>query len=248
MLKAFIVDDEPLARDELAYLLLRTKKVEIVGAADNIETAIDQLSDFEIDVLFLDIELGDESGLDLAKRLIELEQRPEIVFATAYDEFALKAFELEAADYILKPFDENRVGQTVEKISKLLARKKAIRPDELQQRPPLLERTGKLAITVEERIVLIDIDSILYISTAEGRTVIAADKQKYYVAEPLVTFERRLQGTSIVRVHRAYLVNLKAILEIQPWFHSTYNLIMPDGEKVPVSRTYTKELKQLLGF
>ncbi|PLR86860.1 DNA-binding response regulator [Bacillus canaveralius] len=248
MLKAFIVDDEPLARDELAYLLLRTKKVEIVGAADSIETALKQLSDFEIDVLFLDIELGEDSGIDLAKQLVELEQRPEIVFATAYDEFALKAFELEAADYILKPFDESRVGQTVEKISKLLARKKAIKSAEPEQKPPFLERTGKLAITAEERIVLINIESILYISTAEGRTMIATDKQKYYAAEPLVTFERRLQGTPIVRVHRAFLVNLKAILEIQPWFHSTYNLMMPDGEKVPVSRTYTKELKQLLGF
>ncbi|EIJ82168.1 LytTR family two component transcriptional regulator [Bacillus methanolicus PB1] len=246
MLKVFIVDDEPLARDELAYLLRRTKEVEIVGEADNVASALEQIKLIESDAIFLDIQLTDESGLDIAQKLIELDQRPEVVFATAYDDHALKAFELNAVDYILKPFDEIRVQQTIEKLNKLF--KKREEKQEVLQKSFNKDRTEKLAINVENKIVLISIKDILYICTIEGKTVIKADKKKYQVAEPLVTFERKLQNTPIIRVHRAYLVNLNAITEIEPWFHSTYNLIMQDGEKVPVSRTYTKELKELLGF
>ncbi|MDE3837853.1 DNA-binding response regulator [Bacillus methanolicus] len=246
MLKVFIVDDEPLARDELAYLLRRTKEVEIVGEADNVAAALEQIKMVESDVIFLDIQLADESGLDIAQKMFELDRRPEIVFATAYDDHALKAFELNAADYILKPFDEIRVKQTIEKLNKLF--KKREEKQEVMQKSFNKDRTEKLAINVENKIVLINIKDILYICTIEGKTVIKANNKKYQVAEPLVTFERKLQNTPIIRVHRAYLVNLNAITEIEPWFHSTYNLIMQDGEKVPVSRTYTKELKELLGF
>ena len=90
--------------------------------------------------------------------------------------------------------------------------------------------------------------NLIYIRSLEGKTIIATDDQQYKVSEPLVTFEQKLENTSIVRVHRAFLVNLDAIVEIQPWFHSTYNLVMKDGSKVPVSRTYLKELKQIIGF
>jgi two-component system response regulator LytT len=247
MLKAFIVDDEPLARDELAYLLRRTRQVDVVGEADNVADALEQIKEVNADVIFLDIQVADECGLDIAQSLLKLKHRPEIVFATAYDEFALQAFELNAVDYILKPFDENRVQQSVEKLSKLYARHKD-KESFLQPKPVEQERSEKLPITVDERIVLINIKDILYLTTVEGKTIITTKNKKFEVCEPLVSFERKLQHTPIIRVHRAYLANLDAIVEIEPWFHSTYNLIMEDGEKVPVSRTYTKELKQLLGF
>lgn len=249
MLKAFIVDDEPLARDELIYILRRSKRVEVVGEAESMEDALAQIQTVLPDVVFLDIQLAEHSGLDAARRLLNMDRRPAIVFATAYDEYALKAFELNAVDYILKPFDESRIQQTVERLIKL---------QELQDRnPPLMgslqkfapsERTDKLAVTADDRILLVTIRNILYISSMEGKTVIVTEDQQYKGTEPLVTYEQKLQSTSIVRVHRAFLVNLDAIVEIQPWFHSTYNLIMKNGAKVPVSRTYTKELKQLIGF
>lgn len=127
MLKVFIVDDEPLARDELAYLLRRTKEADIVGEADNVASALEQIKSIEADVIFLDIQLADESGMEIAQKLIELDHRPEIVFATAYDDYALKAFDLNAADYILKPFDEIRVQQTIEKLNKLFKKGKESR-------------------------------------------------------------------------------------------------------------------------
>jgi two-component system, LytTR family, response regulator LytT len=246
LLKAFIVDDEPLARDELAYLLRRTKEVEIVGEADSAASALEQMKTIEADVIFLDIQLADESGLDIAQKLIELDHHPEIVFATAYDDYALKAFDLNAVDYLLKPFDEIRVQQTIEKLNKLFKKREG--KQEVPQKTFHKDLTDKLPINVGDKVILISIKDILYICTIEGKTVIKANNKTYQVADPLVTFERKLQNTPIVRVHRAYLVNLNAITEIEPWFHSTYNLVMKDGEKVPVSRTYTKELKELLGF
>lgn len=242
------MDDEPLARDELSYLLKRSKKVEIAGEADSVEVALEKIEKLDIDVIFLDIQLADESGMEIASRVNKLEYPPLIVFATAFDEYALKAFELNAADYILKPFDEKRVQQTIEKLYKQVGiREPNIALPSRKNTLPN-ERAEKLAVMVEEKIVLININEILYIGTNEGKTVIATEKQKYWVSDPLVTFERKLQHSQVIRVHRAYLVSVDAIIEIEPWFNSTYTLVMKDGEKVPVSRTYTKNLKQLLGF
>lgn len=248
MLRAFIVDDEPLARDELAYLLNRCKIVEIAGEADNIDDAFEQLPYMEADVVFLDIQLAEESGIALAERIQSMIDRPEIVFATAFDEYALKAFELNAFDYILKPFDENRVHQTIIKLQKLVDSKKAVvNVDEraVKKEVPPIE---KLAINLDDRIALVNVKDILYISSEEGKTIITTSSMKYESTESLVAFERKLTNTSLIRVHRAYLVNFDQVIELQPWFHSTYNLIMPDGASVPVSRTYTKELKKRVGL
>lgn len=248
MLKAFIVDDEPLARDELSYLLKRSRQVEIAGEAECLEAAFERLNNLDIDVVFLDIQLADESGIEIASRLNQLDYPPLIVFATAYDEYALKAFELNAVDYLLKPIDEKRIQLTIDKLYKLAWNKEQKIPLSSRWHSIQNDRSEKLAVSIDEKIVLLDINDIVYIGTQDGKTVVATEKQKLWVNEPLVTFERKLQFPSIMRVHRAYLVNIDAILEIEPWFNSTYNLIMKSGEKVPVSRTYTKELKQLLGF
>ncbi|MEH7402563.1 LytTR family transcriptional regulator DNA-binding domain-containing protein [Gottfriedia acidiceleris] len=244
MLKALIVDDEPLARDELAYLLKRSKEVEIVGEADSIRSTLKFIQIEEVDVVFLDIQLADESGLELAQKLQDLSHQPAIVFATAFDEYALNAFDLHAIDYILKPFDEIRIQKTIKKLAKLSVN--SIKT-EVKKYPPLLKQ-DKLAISVDERILLITFEEIIYIFTQEGKTSVVTDKMTYQINEPLINLERKLQNTSFTRVHRSYIVNLNKIIEILPWFNSTYNLIMNDGEKVPVSRTYTKELKQLFNL
>lgn len=248
MLKAYIVDDEPLARDELKYLLLRSKKVEVIGEADCTEDAMEHIRTLNPHLVFLDIELAKDNGLQLAEQLLELEPAPAIVFATAYDEYALQAFELNALDYILKPFDEMRIQQTLEKIVKIQSiGGTQIMPAPVTIRKPM-EQTGKIAITVEERIVLVDINKIVFVGCVDGKTMIKTLDNEYKAGEPLVLLERKLPVTSFVRIHRSFLVNLQHISEIQPWFNSTYNLVMQDGSKLPVSRTYVKELKQLLGF
>lgn len=247
MLKAFIVDDEPLARDELIYLLRRTRGVNIVGEAESALEVLSQLDKLNVDVLFLDIQLANESGLDIAKVINAMEHPPQIVFATAYDNYALTAFELNAADYILKPFDEDRVAQTVEKLRKL-AEVNEVKRTPYQESTKLGENLDKIAITTNEKIIILSIKDILYISALDGRTTLVTNKGKYETGDSLVTFERRLLNSPIKRVHRSYLVNLDMIREIEPWFNSTYNLLLTNGEKVPVSRTYIKEVKMFLGF
>jgi two-component system, LytTR family, response regulator LytT len=248
MLRAFLVDDEPLARDEFSYLLQKTKQVEIVGESDSISDTLECLHESQIDVIFIDIQLGEESGIELAGKLLGLENCPMIVFATAYDEFALKAFEVNAVDYILKPYDEERVCKTIEKIRKMKENRSVHNTEIKKINSRLAERSEKLAITFEERIVLLNLQEINYVGTIDGKTVVVTKNQKYHISEPLVNIEKKIQHPSFVRVHRAFLVNIDTIIEIEPWFHSTYNLLMSDGSKVPVSRTFTKELKQILGF
>lgn len=248
MLRAFIVDDEPLARDELSFLLGQSKQVEVFGEADSIIETITQIQENTIDVIFIDIQLAEESGLELAEKLLSLDDSPMVVFATAYDEYALKAFELNAVDYILKPYEEERVWKTIVKLLKLQNSKQRNKSIKRNFSSRMIEQSGKLAITFEERIVLLNINEIIYVGTIDGKTVVATNIQKYQISEPLVTIEKKILYASFVRVHRAYLVNINAIVEIEPWFNSTYNLIMTDGSKVPVSRTFTKDLKQILGF
>ncbi|MDF2714890.1 MAG: two-component system response regulator [Paenibacillus sp.] len=250
MLKALIVDDEPISRDELAYLLRRTGQVDVVGEADRLDRAVELVRELKPDVVFLDIQLADENGIDIARLLSEesVQSRPEIVFATAYDEYALQAFELNASDYVLKPFEESRIRRTVDKIAKIVERRDSRPVQEAPRGMKQPDRLERLPISVDDRIMLIPVDRILYVGFEEGKTVIATDDRVYRVSDPLTVIERKLQHSTFLRVHRAYLVNLEGVVEIQPWFHSTCNLVMRGGASIPVSRTYLKELKQQLGF
>ena len=131
MLRVLIVDDEMLARDELKYLLHRTKEVDFIEEAESIEEALDKMMDEKPDLLFLDIQLSDDSGFDIAKRLKKMKNPPAIIFATAYDQYALQAFEVDAIDYILKPFDEERVVQAVHKYKKMRILHHPVKEEEL---------------------------------------------------------------------------------------------------------------------
>lgn len=245
MLKAYIVDDEPLARDELKYLLIRSKQVMVLGESDCFDKAIEEISLMKPDIVFLDIELSEENGLKLAGQLASLESPPVIIFATAYDEYALQAFELNAFDYILKPYDEERIQKTLEKINRM----QKIGGKVFSVKPSLSnDSNGKFAILVDERIILLTFDEIVYMESSEGKCTIGTLAQKYTVSEALVVLEKKLNPTKFLRVHRSFIVNVDHIIEIEPWFNSTYNLYMKNGSKIPVSRTYIKDLKLMIGI
>ncbi len=245
MLKAYIVEDEPLARDELKYLLIQSKQVEVVGEADNLEDAVTAISNLKPDLVFLDIELEATDGLELAEQLLTLNPTPAIVFATAYDEYAMQAFELNALDYLLKPFDDERIRKTLEKIKQLgkIGVEKRSVPS-----PPKTESMGKIPVLITDRIVLLENDAIVYLESFEGKCTIKTMDDTYIVSDTLSMLEKKLNSTQFMRVHRSYIVNIDHIVEIHPWFNSTFNLILKDHSKVPVSRTYVKEFKRLVGF
>lgn len=245
MLKAYILDDEPLARDEIKYLLQRSKQVEILGESDCMEDALADIPMLKPDIVFVDIDLSEGNGLNVAKKIEEMVNQPAIVFATAYDEYALQAFDLNAVDYILKPINEDRLYKTIEKIKQMRNVKETLPMLQTHVEPM---KKDKLAVTVDERIVLITLKDILYLETAEGKCVIHTLKQAYTVGDALIVYEKKLNPNQFLRVHRSYLVNLDHVHEIEPWVNSTFNLIMKGNAKVPVSRTYVKELKKHIGF
>lgn len=246
MLRVLLVDDEMLARDELKYLLYRTKQVDIVDEAESVEEALDHMVDHKPDLVFLDIELSDDNGFDIATRLKRMKNPPAIIFATAYDSYALKAFEVDAIDYILKPFEEERVVQAINKFLKLRM-SETLESTEHQTIAEMPGSAQKLAIHVDESIVLVNLDSVVYTGLEDGKVTIKTLTEKYMANETLVVLEKKLPP-AFVRVHRGFIVNPNLISEVQPWFNSTYNIIMKDGSKIPVSRTYVKDLKKLLGI
>ncbi|MBU5245831.1 LytTR family DNA-binding domain-containing protein [Bacillus halotolerans] len=239
MLRVLIVDDEILARDELAYLLKRTNEELEINEAENIESAFDQMMDHKPDLLFLDVDLSGENGFDIAKRLKNMKNPPAIVFATAYDQYALKAFEVDALDYLTKPFDEERVRQTMKKYKKV--KREIDEPEQISH-----ASQHKLALSVGESIVIVDTKDIIFAGTEDGHVHVKTFDASYSVNDTLIVIEKKLPETDFLRVHRSFVVNTEYIKEIQPWFNSTYNLIMKDESKIPVSRTYAKELKKLL--
>lgn len=245
MFKAYVVDDEPLARDELIYILNRTNKVEVLGESDNIVDALADIAIYKPDIVFLDIQLDEENGLTLAKKLEDFQPAPAICFVTAYDEYALEAFEAHAIDYILKPYDERRIEKT---LNKFINMRESITQKTSTPENKHRNKIDKITVTVNDRIVLINPGDLTYLEATDGKCKIKTVNNEYLVNMTLTSLEKKLVPDYFLRVHRSYIVNVHRIQEIEPWFNSTYNLQMEDGSTVPVSRTYVKDLKRVLNI
>lgn len=241
MLDVFVVEDEQFAREELKYLLSETQLVNIVGEAENMHEALWEINELQPDAVFLDIELAKGNGLELAKQFKHMKKQPMFVFATAYSDYALEAFELDATDYLVKPFDEARLRKTIEKLQK-----HAQKPNHLQQH----ETTGSSdpkTITAKDgdRMIIVQVDDIYFIGTENRQAYIKTAHHKYETDALLYKVMEKL-GPDFLQVHRGYIVNIKHIAAVEPWFNRTYLLIMKDGSKVPVSRSNSKKVKQIL--
>lgn len=236
-----LVDDEPLARNELKYLLNQCEGVSSIVEASSIQEALEILLIDSIDLAFLDIQLTNETGLDLAEKIAKIPNPPEIVFATAYDEYAIQAFEKNARDYILKPFELERVQEAVKRVQ-------GSSDHPTSNEPKHYEQKKSFPIQVNDRIVMVKMEDILAVEVSQGETTIHTKKQAYHTQEPLTLWEGKLDAQVFMRVHRSYIVRLDAIKEIQPWFNHTYQVTMTEALKVPVSRSYMKEFKERVGL
>ncbi|HAL08345.1 MAG TPA: DNA-binding response regulator [Staphylococcus sp.] len=237
---ALIVDDEPLARNELKYLLNQIGSFSQIEEAENIEETLEQLLSHEFDVIFLDINLMEESGLDLAKKINKMKYVPHIIFATAHDTYAVQAFELEATDYILKPFEKARIEQAIKKItnseSSQLNETKLVNQDEV------------LPIEIEDRIYVLNLDDIIAVSVNQGVTTINTVENEYETNEPLSYYEKKLNQSKFIRIHRASIINKKHIQSVEHWFNSTYQVTLTGNIKLQVSRSYMKPFKSEIGL
>lgn len=237
-IRALVVDDERYAREELIFLLSRHPRVEIVGEADSGDTAIMQAIRLQPDVVFLDVEMPKMNGIEVAAVLKELKNPPQIVFATAYPQFAADAFRVNAIDYLLKPYEEEQLAQTLNRI----------RIDESMVTAEVSSRQlGKLAIEREGEIVYLPISSILYVCREDSVTRIVTETEEYEVKLTLKELETRLSPFSFFRIHKSYLVNLLHVSRLSPWFNGAYQLEIEGClEKLSVSRNYVKGLRAKL--
>jgi two-component system response regulator LytT len=263
---ALIVDDEQLAREELKYLL-NTTGVEVVAQGANGIEAVELIREYQPDVVFLDVQMPGLDGFAVLKQLIEHHDRlPQIIFATAFDQYAVRAFDVNAIDYLLKPFDKARVLQAIERARLRLQETSQaegeslgigggggikldalIRLIEQQQQNPRTH-SGKIVLQAQSRLLLIDQKDICFASIDEG--IISVATQTIEGQSKCRTLEELLELLDpgiFWRAHRSYVVNINHIKEVVPWFKSSYQLRMDDKKQteIPVSRAQTKRLREL---
>jgi len=239
-LNVFIVDDEAPARRELRFLLEQIDGVQVVDEAANGSETLKGLKKHHPDLLFLDIQMPGLSGIELAEVIRQLPNPPLLVFATAYQEFALPAFEVQAFDYLLKPFAPERLQQTIQKAAKQLA------VPELGNVEAQVVKVSKIPLYRGETIIPTAPDQIMFVCSENGENRVQVGQESLRSRWTLQELERRLAPFGFFRPHRSWLVNCDHVREVVPWFNGGYKLVMADKERteIQVSRYQIKELKQ----
>lgn len=234
-----ILDDEKLARIELEYLLNKSKVLQGIKTnifqAEDIGKALKIMLKNKIDLLFLDISLNEENGFEVTEELRQLTYDPYIIFATAYDQYAVQAFNVNAVDYILKPFEQKRIDKALMKILQLM---------EVERKNT--GETTMLTVKLADRDVVIKKEDIIAATVSDGVLSIYTQEGKYQTKKTLLWLKDKLKESDFIQVHRNSLVNIQSIREIQPWFNHTLLLIMQNGEKIQVGRSYRKKLNAVL--
>ena len=243
-LTTIVVDDEQLACDELSYLLKDFPEVEVIATGSNGLDAIELIRKLEPEVVFLDVHMPGLDGLGVVRRLREKGiELPHFIFVTAYDQYAVEAFRLEAMDYLLKPVDKVRLAETIERARRAVQDKQA----PAEPAAPAAPRT-KLLVRANNRNFIVDANDVIYATIDDGLITLVTTtfegQSNYRTVEDL---QANLDRDLFWRVHRSYLVNINRIKEVVPWFKSSYQLRMDDRKhtEIPVSRVQTRRLREL---
>lgn len=247
-MRVLIVDDEPLARSALEQALCDRKDIEALHSAKDAIQALDMMQKEKYDVLLLDIQMPELSGIDLADRLNRREQpTPSIIFVTAHDQHAIAAFENHAMDYVLKPFSIGRINEALNVAFRRTENERAI---QLLQILPHLETllprpSSKVAIKANGRILLIDPADVVVIR-AEGNYVLLEKRSgSYLLRQPISIVAEKLKSYGFIRIHRSVLVNASFVEEILPWPTGEYVLRIKGGKELTVTRTYKENLRSI---
>jgi two-component system, LytTR family, response regulator LytT len=264
VLRTVVVDDEQLARAELCFLLEQLGGVEIIGQAGNGVEALNVIEAQQPDLVMLDVQMPGLTGFEVARRVMQAGFDSQVVFVTAFDQYAIDAFEVNAVDYLLKPVEPGRLAAAIERARKRQA--VAAKPVEVEARSKdgrdaadlerllqmLADRQGRreqLAIKVEERFLLVQAEEVVHASVEDDQIRVVTNSlsgtSNYRTLDELQT---RLDPAVFWRVHRSHLVNINKIKEIVPWFSRNYILKMKDGKgtEIPVSRSQTRRLREYL--
>ena len=243
MIRAVLVDDEPLAIQELEYILSKVSYVEIVRTFTNALEALAFIQMEEPDVVFMDIDMPQMSGIQLTEKLKTEGVKTKVIYATAYDTFAIKAFDQSAIDYLLKPYDAERIYAALLKIKNLVS------ATSIEKQNNASKSIERLSVWIGEKMILIHIDEIVLCAIENNRTTIQTEKATYEINESLASLESKLPQDKFIRTHRAYIVNLTKIREISPYFNNTLVLRLEScKDEIPVSRSYLKTFKAALNI
>lgn len=253
-INTIIVDDEKPAREELAYLLKAFPEVNLIGQGKNGVEAVSLIKEHSPDLVFLDVQMPGLDGFGVLKKLVERKMKmPHVVFATAFDQYAVQAFDVNAVDYVLKPFDKARIAKAIQRARKMLDTQTTA-TERLEQ---LVSQLGaaksvpqkvKVPVKSGPRLLLVNGEDIIF-ATTEGNAIIVVTRDlegatNYRTLEEL---NADLDSDSFLRPHRSFLINTQHIKEVVPWFNSTFILKMNDKKstEVPVSRVHAKRLREL---
>lgn len=275
-LTALIIDDEPLARQELQYLLEAAGDVQVLAQGTNGIEAVELVRNHKPDVLFLDVQMPGLDGFAVLKKILadKKSSLPQVVFATAFDRYAVKAFEVNAVDYLLKPFDQARLKQTLSKLVANAGTREAEDPNPrvasatnsaeakldallrmVEERVPTAgapsARSGKVVVRSANRLLLIDQRDVCFASIEEGIiSVVTKAADGISNCRTLEELQEQLDPEQFWRAHRSFVVNIQHIREVVPWFKSSYQLRMDDRKQteIPVSRSQTKRLRELFNL
>ena len=254
-LRTVVVDDEQLAREELCFLLQQLGGIEVVAQAANGVDALRVIEEHQPDLVMLDVQMPGITGFEVARRVLQAGLESHLVFVTAFDQYAIEAFDVNAVDYVLKPVETKRLATAVDRVRRRLAvERTAQRPREELDRllQALSERHGRreqLAIKVDERFLLVHTDEVVHASVEDDEIRVVTNSlsgtSNYRTLDEL---QARLDPAVFWRVHRSHLVNINKIKEIVPWFSRNYILKMKDGKgtEIPVSRSQTRRLREYL--
>ena len=251
-IRALIVDDEPLARERISSLLAEDPDVEVIGECSDGREAVEEIRQRSPDLVFLDVQMAEMDGFAVLDELGE-GRIPAVIFVTAYDQHALKAFEFHALDFLLKPFDRERFDRALSRVKDHL---QLATPGALNQRilnlledlkRPQPGYVDRLALKTGGRVSFLKAEEIDWIEGEGNYARLHVAKQSHLIRETMNQLEGRLDPTRFLRIHRSTIVNTERIKEIQPLFNGAYGVLLKDGTRLTLSRGYRERLKVLTG-
>ncbi len=245
MIRCMIIDDERLARQEMRKLLDSYLQIEIVDEAQNADEAIEKIHKYKPDLIFLDIQMPGKNGFEL---LSELAYTPAVIFVTAYDEYALNAFEINALDYVLKPVDETRLQKAISKLQDKIIEKHKTDTPELEINEEVLTENDQVFVKDGERCWFVTLKDIRLFESEGNYVRVYFDKNKPLILKSLNNLDKRLNEKSFFRANRKHIINMRWIDNIETWFNGGLLVVLKDGQKIEISRRQAAKFKEKMSL
>lgn len=247
--RVLIVDDEPISRRRLRRLLVLEPECQLVAECENGREAVQVLAREQVDILFLDVQMPEMDGFEVVQA-ISL-SHPLVIFTSAYDEYALKAFEVHAFDYLLKPFDRRRFRESLDRARRQLAQAKpAISDDRIltlfESLAAARSAPDRVAVRANGRVIFVRLGEIDWIEAADNYVCLHTGRETHILRETMNELEARLDPARFIRVHRSAIVNIDCIRELQPWFRGDYKVMLNDGTELTLTKNHREKLESRL--